>query len=126
MICNIYRYHPPIRSDTQLEHVLYILIPSDRNSIYYHPNRIRPGTKIHGLLGVIQVLSSWKSTNGILWLGTDGHGIIKVFPNNKLFHVLSGDEVPHVRNNAVRDILHAQNALWLGTNAVGVVEVNLI
>lgn len=66
-------------------------------------------------------ITSWATgSEDILWYGTDGNGIIKVYPKTKSFGTIgtAGNGLPY--NRAVRSFCEVNGELWVGTKGSGI------
>ncbi|WP_264537088.1 two-component regulator propeller domain-containing protein [Flavobacterium sp. N1736] len=56
----------------------------------------------------------------IIWAGTDGDGIIKMFPANKPFNLVSRTQIPEFDGGIIRTFLAIEgNSFWIGTKGKG-------
>lgn len=63
---------------------------------------------------------------GILWIGTDGYGLIKYDLNHKSTTVYrQNDTCNSLSNNAIYDLLLDNNTLWIGTWGGGLDALNI-
>ena len=68
------------------------------------------------------ILSLYKCTQNILWMGTDSQGIIQLLPQKNYFHSFSEKEIPELGNYAVRSFFRDMNQqLWVGTKGGGLI-----
>ncbi|MEO6719985.1 MAG: two-component regulator propeller domain-containing protein [Ferruginibacter sp.] len=69
-------------------------------------------------------VTSWSlGSEDILWYGTDGNGIIKVYPKTKSFGTFSTSDNGMPYNRSVRAFCEADGNLWIGTKGSGIIEV---
>ncbi|WP_106542958.1 hybrid sensor histidine kinase/response regulator transcription factor [Prolixibacter denitrificans] len=62
----------------------------------------------------------FEGNEGVVWIGTDGDGIYKLFPRHKLFHSVTQAQIPALRGGNVRAFcLAPDSALWVGTKGQG-------
>ena len=69
-------------------------------------------------------VTSWSlGSEDILWYGTDGNGIIKVFPKTKSFGTITtlDNGVPY--NRSVRAFCEENGNLWVGTKGSGIIRI---
>ncbi len=69
-------------------------------------------------------VTSWATgSEDILWYGTDGNGIIKVYPKTKSFGTIttSDNGVPY--NRSVRAFCEENGNLWIGTKGSGIIRM---
>ncbi|WP_142786328.1 hybrid sensor histidine kinase/response regulator transcription factor [Changchengzhania lutea] len=61
-----------------------------------------------------------QGTENIIWTGTDGDGLFKMNPLNKVFHLVSKAQVPEMDGGIVRVFLEVEgNSFWVGTKGKG-------
>ena len=69
-------------------------------------------------------VTSWAlGSEDILWYGTDGNGIIKIYPKTKSFGTISTSDNGMPYNKSVRAFCEANGNLWIGTKGSGVIEI---
>jgi len=71
----------------------------------------------------IKITSLAKGSEQILWLGTDGNGIIKIYPKTKSFGTVSTAENGNPYNKSVRAFCQEEGNLWFGTKGNGIVKI---
>jgi len=59
----------------------------------------------------------------ILWAGTDGDGLIKIFPQKKSFNLISRTQIPELNSGIVRSFLKDSSGFWLGTKGSGLFKL---
>ena len=69
----------------------------------------------------IRVTSWVLGSEDILWYGTDGNGIIKVFPKTKSFGTVTTSENGMPYNKSVRAFCESGGDLWIGTKGSGII-----
>jgi ligand-binding sensor domain-containing protein/signal transduction histidine kinase/DNA-binding response OmpR family regulator len=68
-------------------------------------------------------VTSWSlGSEDILWYGTDGNGIIKVYPKTKSFGTISTSDNGVPYNRSVRAFCEENGNLWLGTKGSGIIR----
>ena len=61
-----------------------------------------------------------QGSENVLWTGTDGDGIFKMFPLKKSFNLISKTQVPELDGGIVRAFLEVEgNSFWVGTKGKG-------
>jgi len=61
-----------------------------------------------------------QGSQGIIWTGTDGDGIFKIYPHYKSFSLISKEKVPELEGGIVRSFLEVErNSFWVGTKGKG-------
>ncbi len=56
----------------------------------------------------------------VIWVGTDGDGLIKIYPYRKAFNLVSLDKVPEFEGSIIRSFAEADNgSLFVGTKGKG-------
>jgi len=71
----------------------------------------------------IKVTSLAQGSEQILWLGTDGNGIIKIYPKTKSFGTISTAENGNPYNKSVRAFCEENGNLWFGTKGNGIIKI---
>ena len=71
----------------------------------------------------IKVTSLARGSEQILWLGTDGNGIIKIYPRTKSFGTISTAENGNPYNKSVRAFCEENGNLWFGTKGNGIIKI---
>lgn len=70
------------------------------------------------------VFSLYKGSQGILWVGTDGQGIYKIYSSRKNFLSYSNDEIQGIANNPIRSFAEVTpGILYVGTKGGGIYKV---
>lgn len=61
-----------------------------------------------------------QGSENIIWTGTDGDGIFKMYPLRKSFNLISKAQVPELDGGIVRAFLEVEgNSFWVGTKGKG-------
>lgn len=69
-------------------------------------------------------VTSWAlGTEDILWYGTDGNGIIKIYPKTKSFGIVATSENGMPYNKSVRAFCEENGNLWVGTKGSGIIQM---
>lgn len=67
-------------------------------------------------------ITSWTlGTEDILWYGTDGNGILKIYPKTKTFGTVTTSENGMPYNKSVRAFCEDNGNLWVGTKGSGII-----
>jgi signal transduction histidine kinase/ligand-binding sensor domain-containing protein/DNA-binding response OmpR family regulator len=67
-------------------------------------------------------ITSWAlGTEDILWYGTDGNGILKIYPKTKSFGTVATSENGMPYNKSVRAFCEDNGNLWVGTKGSGII-----
>ncbi|HSV10992.1 MAG TPA: two-component regulator propeller domain-containing protein, partial [Hanamia sp.] len=67
-------------------------------------------------------ITSWAlGTEDILWYGTDGNGILKIYPKTKSFGTVATSENGMPYNKSVRAFCENNGNLWVGTKGSGII-----
>ncbi|MGN6342624.1 MAG: hybrid sensor histidine kinase/response regulator transcription factor [Ginsengibacter sp.] len=67
-------------------------------------------------------ITSWSlGTEDILWYGTDGNGILKMYPKTKSFGTVTTSENGIPYNKSVRAFCEENGNLWVGTKGSGII-----
>lgn len=78
------------------------------------------GEQAHQLENV-RLTSFVTGSEDILWCGTDGSGIIKIYPRTKLFGTVSTSDNGIPYNRSVRAFCGLGGDLWVGTKGSGII-----
>ncbi|HEY9343515.1 MAG TPA: two-component regulator propeller domain-containing protein [Hanamia sp.] len=69
-------------------------------------------------------ITSWAlGTEDILWYGTDGNGIIEIYPKTKSFGTVTTSENGMPYNKSVRAFCEENGNLWVGTKGSGIIRM---
>ena len=69
-------------------------------------------------------VTSWAAgSEDILWYGSDGNGIIKIYPKTKSFGAVATSDNGLPYNKSVRAFCEANGNLWVGTKGGGIIEI---
>ncbi len=60
-----------------------------------------------------------QGSENVVWTGTDGDGVFKMFPLKKSFYLVSKNQVPELDGGIVRTFLDNGSAFWIGTKGKG-------
>ncbi|TRW23282.1 response regulator [Flavobacterium zepuense] len=61
-----------------------------------------------------------QGSENVLWTGTDGDGVFKMYPLKKAFNLISKIQMPELDGGIVRAFLKSgQNSFWVGTKGKG-------
>ena len=60
-----------------------------------------------------------QGSENVLWTGTDGDGVFKMYPLKKSFNLISKAQLPELDGGIVRSFLECGNSFWLGTKGKG-------
>lgn len=71
----------------------------------------------------IKVTSLAGGSEQIVWFGTDGNGIIKIYPKTKTFGIVSTAENGNPYNKSVRAFCEENGNLWYGTKGNGITRI---
>lgn len=71
----------------------------------------------------IKITSMTLGSEDILWFGTDGNGLIKIFPKTKSFATITTSDNGMPYNKSVRAFCEVDNHLWVGTKGGGIMEL---
>ena len=68
-----------------------------------------------------KITTLFQGTENIIWTGTDGDGLFKMYPLKKVFNLISKAQVPEIEGGIVRVFLEINgNSFWVGTKGKGV------
>ncbi len=66
-----------------------------------------------------KVTTLLQGTENIIWTGTDGDGLFKMYPLKKVFNLVSKTQVPEMDGGIVRVFLEEGHSFWVGTKGKG-------
>lgn len=67
-----------------------------------------------------KVTTVFKGTENVLWTGTDGDGLFKIYPLSMSFNLISNALVPELEGGIVRAFTEfGENSFWVGTKGKG-------
>ncbi|MCD6091786.1 MAG: hypothetical protein J7J72_09825, partial [Bacteroidales bacterium] len=68
-----------------------------------------------------------QGNENIIWTGTDGDGLFKIYPLRKVFNLISKAQVPEIEGGIVRALLvEGGKSIWVGTKGKGVFHFSSI
>jgi len=89
----------------------YTIIDPEGNELVMHWSKYIKNQKITTLV---------KGNENVLWTGTDGDGVFKMYPLKKAFNLISKTQIPELDGGIVRAFLKADdNSFWIGTKGKG-------
>jgi signal transduction histidine kinase/DNA-binding response OmpR family regulator/ligand-binding sensor domain-containing protein len=89
----------------------HIIIDNEGNSIDVPWSKYLKNQKITALV---------QGSENILWTGTDGDGVFKIYPLKKAFNLISKIQIPELDGGIVRAFLKSgDNSFWIGTKGRG-------
>lgn len=89
----------------------YFIMDGSGEKVYNPWTQKLKGQKITTLL---------QGTESIIWTGTDGEGLSKMYPLKKVFHLISKTQVPEIEGGIVRAFLESEEkGFWVGTKGKG-------
>ncbi|PZR16871.1 MAG: hybrid sensor histidine kinase/response regulator [Flavobacterium psychrophilum] len=65
-----------------------------------------------------------KGSEGILWAGTDGDGLLKIYPSDNSFKLVAKMQLPDLDGAIVRTFASDKSSFWVGTKGKGLIELN--
>lgn len=69
-------------------------------------------------------VTSWAlGSEDILWYGTDGNGLIKIYPKTKSFITVTTSDNGMPYNKSVRAFCEVDGNLWIGTKGSGIINI---
>ncbi|MGC4235817.1 MAG: two-component regulator propeller domain-containing protein [Niabella sp.] len=72
------------------------------------------------------IFSVYTGTQSILWVGSDGQGIYKVYPNQKQFYNFPANSITGITSNPIRCFAETSpGALYIGTKGSGMYRVEI-
>jgi len=78
-----------------------------------------------GFLSKYKVTSLIKGSENIVWMGTDGDGILRASPQERLFRNISKAQIPDMDGGITRSFLKdGENSFWVGTKGKGLFHID--
>jgi len=69
-------------------------------------------------------VTSWATgSEDVLWYGTDGNGILKIYPKTKSFGTIATSDNGMPYNKSVRAFCEVGGNLWIGTKGSGIISI---
>lgn len=67
-----------------------------------------------------KITTIFQGNENVIWVGTDGEGIFKLYPLRKSFNVITKTQVPEFSEGIIRAFTEAKgNSFWVGTKGKG-------
>ena len=89
----------------------YFIIDNNGNSIEKPWSKYLKNQKITTLI---------QGSENVIWTGTDGDGILKMYPLKKSFNLITKSQIPELDGGIVRAFLEVEgNSFWVGTKGKG-------
>lgn len=70
-----------------------------------------------------KVTTITKGAEDVIWCGTDGDGIIKIYPLKKAFNLVSKNQIPELDGGITRAFLKDSGSFWVATKGKGLLRV---
>ncbi len=104
----------------------YYLIASNTKGYMVYDAAFRPSAlplsySTNADLQTMQIKSLVTGSDKIIWLATDGNGIVKVAPYKRYFELVKPDHT--LFTTAVRAFCEVENELWVGTKGNGIITM---
>ncbi|MBD3581897.1 response regulator [Flavobacterium sp. D33] len=64
-----------------------------------------------------------RASENVLWMGTDGDGLLQISPQKKSFALIASSQIPELEGGIVRSFLDAGGAFWVGTKGKGLFRI---
>lgn len=102
----------------------HYLVAWTSRGVSVYDDAFRPSGFLTDQVSRLQQLrvTAWKpGTEEILWAGTDGNGIMKIFPQTKPFGNIATSNERMASNRPVRAFAEVNGDLWVGTKGSGII-----
>lgn len=67
-----------------------------------------------------KITTIFQGNENVIWVGTDGEGIFKLYPLRKSFHLVTKSQVPEFSDGIIRTFTESEgNSFWIGTKGKG-------
>ncbi len=71
-----------------------------------------------------KITAIFDGTQDVTWIGTDGEGLIKIYPQRKVFGLYSNSDIPFLVGGIVRAFHETPDgSLWVGTKGKGLLRI---
>ncbi|RZJ70609.1 hybrid sensor histidine kinase/response regulator transcription factor [Flavobacterium sp.] len=70
-----------------------------------------------------KVTTLLQASENVLWTGTDGDGVFKIYPRKKSFSLVSALQIPELDGGIVRSFLDDGDSFWVGTKGRGLIKI---
>ncbi len=67
----------------------------------------------------LKITTLKQGSENVIWVGTDGDGLLKIYPLKKSFNLITKKQVPELEGSIVRSFAESQKSLWVGTKGKG-------
>ena len=71
-----------------------------------------------------KITTMLQGTENVIWQGTDGDGLFKMYPLKKTFNLVAKAQIPEMEGGIVRTFLEVKdNSFWVGTKGSGLFKL---
>jgi len=71
-----------------------------------------------------KISTVYEGNEQMIWIGTDGEGLFKIYPQNKVFGLITPAEMPALEGGIVRAFCETpDSSLWIGTKGNGLIRL---
>ncbi|MEQ8474495.1 MAG: response regulator [Marinoscillum sp.] len=101
-----------------------IFIGTNQGGLYYYDEKIHRIVQLEGV-GIEDIRSIATSPKGDLWLGTYGHGLIKLTSSTESNRIVDGHRISKGSSEIIFDIYQDKDLLWVATRHNGLIVFDL-
>lgn len=101
-----------------------VLVRMDAENRLLNPaNNAKPPSWLESVKNK-KISTVYEGKEQITWIGTDGEGLFKIYPQNKVFGLCSNAEIPALDGGIVRTFCETPDgSLWIGTKGNGLLRL---
>lgn len=96
-----------------------IILSGRHGHLFYDSNGKASSPSWAGHFAGHNISTVCEGSEGIVWGGTDGDGMLKIYPLKKTFNLVSKSQLPAMGGGIVRAFLNDGERLWVGTKGKG-------
>ena len=101
---------------------ILVRMDSENRLVNLEKNSVLPSW--YRLIKNKKISTIYRGNEQIIWIGTDGEGLYKIYPQKKVFGLCSGDEISSLEGGIVRAFCETPDgSLWIGTKGNGLLRL---
>lgn len=105
-----------------------IFIATSKSGLWVYSYRNNELSTLDGFESQWVFSMTYSAKQNILWFGTNGNGVIKMYPNNRLFNSIENNELlQFYKKSQIRSIYEDVNGdIWIGSRGDGISIISAI